>query len=78
MDGEAWQAAVHGVTKSWTEQGHTHTHTHTIYCIPMGCVHAKLLSRVGLFVTPWTVTHQAPLSMVFSLLSSRGSSRPRD
>ena len=27
---------------------------------------AKLLSRVRLFATPWTVAHQAPLSMEFS------------
>ena len=26
----------------------------------------KSLSRVRLFVTPWTVAHQAPLSMEFS------------
>ena len=26
----------------------------------------KSLSRVGLFVTPWTVAYQAPLSMRFS------------
>ena len=25
-----------------------------------------MLGRVGLFVTPWTVAHQAPLSMGFS------------
>ena len=44
------------------------------------------LSRVWLFVTPWTAAHQAPLSMGFSLEehewvampSSRGSSQPRD
>ena len=37
MNREAWQAAVHGVTKSWTRlkqlstrmRAHTHTHTHT-------------------------------------------------
>ena len=29
-------------------------------------VHAKWLSRVPLFATPWTVAHQAPLSMGFS------------
>ena len=29
------------------------------------CVY-KLLSHVGLFATPWTVTYQAPLSMGFS------------
>ena len=47
----------------------------------------KLLSRVRLFVTPWTVAHQAPLSMRFSrprilkrvaISFSRGSSQPRD
>ena len=27
------------------------------------CRHAKSLSRVWLFATPWTVAHQAPLSM---------------
>ena len=26
---------------------------------------AQLLSRVGLFVIPWSVAHQAPLSVVF-------------
>ena len=29
-------------------------------------LHAQLLSHVLLFVTPWTVAHQAPLSMGFS------------
>ena len=29
-------------------------------------VKVKSLSRVGLFATPWTVAHQAPLSMGFS------------
>ena len=29
-------------------------------------VHAQSLSHVQLFVTPWTVAHQAPLSMEFS------------
>ena len=47
---------------------------------------AKLLSRVRLFATPWTVAHQAPLSVGFSrqeywsgvaVSSSRGSSPPR-
>ena len=36
-------------------------------------------SRVQLFVTPWTVAHQAPLSMEWvAVPSSRGSSWPRD
>ena len=32
MDREAWQATVHGITKSWTQLStdiHTHTHPHT-------------------------------------------------
>ena len=48
---------------------------------------AQLLSRVQLFATPWTVAHQAPLSMwilqarileCVAMLSSRRSSQPRD
>jgi len=31
------------------------------------CVHTQLLSRVWLFATPWTVTYQAPLSMLFPM-----------
>ena len=49
------------------------------------CVHAKSLSHVCLFVTPWAITHKSPLSMQFSrqghwvtIPSSRGSSQPRD
>ena len=30
MDREAWQAAVHGVAKSWTWTGHTHTRNKTV------------------------------------------------
>ena len=36
---------------------HTHTHTHTCVCV---------CSHVCLFVTPWTVDLQAPLSIAFS------------
>ena len=48
---------------------------------------AILLSHVWLFATPWTLAHQAPLSMGFSgqehwsglaMPSSRRSSQPRD
>ena len=35
-------------------------------------VKVKLLSRVQFFVTPWTVAHQAPLSMGFSQEYWRG------
>ena len=31
-------------------------------CADTTCVHVQSLSHVQLFVTPWTVTHQAPLS----------------
>ena len=46
-----------------------------------------MLSCVPLFVTPWAVTRQAPLSMgilqaetleLVAMLSSRGSPQPRD
>ena len=30
------------------------------------CLYAQSLSRVQLFVTPWTLAQQAPLSMEFS------------
>ena len=32
----------------------------------LGALHVKSLSHVRLFVTPWTVAHQAPPSMEFS------------
>ena len=32
----------------------------------LSCMHAQLLSHVWLFMTPWTVAHQALLSMEFS------------
>ena len=37
----------------------THTHTHVSAAV-------QSVSRVQLFVTPWTVARQAPLSMGFS------------
>ena len=54
---------------------------HTVLC----CAYS--FSRVQLFVTPWTVAHQATLSMEIlqvrilewvAMPSSRGSSQPRD
>ena len=32
----------------------------------LSCMHSSHFSRVRLFATPWTVAHQAPLSMGFS------------
>ena len=36
------------------------------YHITSARMHVCMLSRFGLFATPWTVTYQAPLSMGFS------------
>ena len=48
IDRGVWQAAVHGVAKSWTwlECTHTHTHTHT---------HSK--QRLSIFTRKWVNTH---------------------
>ena len=91
MDGGAWGATVHGVTKCWT--GLT-DFTFTFYStftepepVILSVSEVKSLSRVRLFVTPWTVAHQAPLSMGFSrqeywsglpFPSPGESSQPRD
>ena len=42
----------------WIKGNPPPTHTHC-------CIHAQPLSHVQLFATPWTVAHQAPLSMGF-------------
>ena len=44
--------------RMWIKGNPPHTHTHC-------CIHAQPLSHVKLFATPWTVAHQAPLSMGF-------------
>ena len=54
MDRGAWQATVHGVARV----GHD--------LATKVKVKVKSLSRVPLFVTPWTVAYHAPLSMGFS------------
>ena len=45
-------------------RGHLGHHSHVCVCV---CVHAHthVCSSVQLFATPWTVGHQAPLSMGF-------------
>ena len=40
-------------------------HTDPVWCLSQGG-YAQFSSRVQLFVTPWTVAYQAPLSMEFS------------
>ena len=44
----------------------------------LDCVCACVSSVMWLLVTLWIVAYQVPLSMGFAMLSSRGSSRPRD
>ena len=59
MDRGAWRATVHGVAKSLTwlsDWEHTHTYIYVYICY-------AVLSHVWLCATPWTVAHQAPLSM---------------
>ena len=56
MDRKAWHAAVHGVTKSWTQLSNW----------TQMKVKVKSLSCVPLFQTPWTISYQAPLSWNFS------------
>ena len=42
MDTGAWQATVHGVTKSWTQLSDKHTHIHVIAArLRQGCAHLK-------------------------------------
>ena len=59
--------------------------SHLLNCLVSESEKWKLLSCVWLFVTPWTVARQAPLSMEFSrilewvaIFFSGGSFQPRD
>ena len=65
------------------QEGHvrTYTHTHTYICCSVLCLMSEFLPK------PWTIAHQAPLSMGIlqarilgwvAMPSSRGSSQPRD
>ena len=66
MDREAWHAAVHGVSKSWTwlSDWTTICDLHSYNSNQFSSV--QLLSRVQLFVTPWTAARQASLSITNS------------
>ena len=62
MDREAWRAAVHAVAKSRTRLSDW---TELLLMFPLQFkVSYSVVSNS--FVTPWTVAHQAPLSMEFS------------
>ena len=77
----------------WGSQkvGHDWAYTHIVALVVKGVASGIrlccMLSRVWLFATPWTVAHQAPLSMGIlqarilewvAMLSTRGSSQLRD
>ena len=64
-----------------------HTHVHIQLTLNESFYLCELLRRVRLFVTLWTVAHQAPLSMVIhqarilewvDIPFSRGPSQSRD
>ena len=58
MDGGAWWAAVHGVTKSRTRLSDFFDSLLLLFS------RSNVVSNA--FATPWTVVHQAPPSMGFS------------
>ena len=72
---ESWKSCPRMNRQNWI---------HTVWGM---CAVCLVLSPVQLFVTPWTIAHQAPLSMKilqarilewFAMPSSRGSSQPKD
>ena len=78
-DRGAWEATVHGVAKDRTQLSSV-----TLWLV---CACVCLFTRVQLFVTPWPVARQAPLTMGFSRQTHwsglpfpffRKSSQPRD
>ena len=71
MDTGAWQARIHGIAQSWTWLERFSTQT----CMYIKLSSVQSLSHVWLFVTPWTVAHQAFLSItnswsLFQLMST--------
>ena len=59
-----WPGEFHGVAKNWTRLSNFHSLTHSILGEQFGSV--QLLSRVRLFVTPWTAARLASLSITNS------------
>ena len=55
-----FQEMRHAVLVSGVQRSESGTHIHVCARVP------SCFSHVRLFVTPWTVSHQAPLSMGFS------------
>ena len=74
-DRGAWWAAVYGVAQSWTwlkRLSSSSSSSRYTMClmvldaVEINKVHFKSLSRVWLFMTPWTVAHQTSLSITNS------------
>ena len=65
-DREAWHSAVHGVTKrpNWATEQKIQVSEVLKHSVQFSLVQS--LSRVRLFVTPWTTAHQASLSITNS------------
>ena len=64
MDGRAWRATVHGVTRSRTQLTNTYTHTHT---------HTRLITihlQNVFIITDDTVSTQLPASPSLGLQQS--------
>ena len=62
-DGGAWWAAVYGVTQSRTRLKRLSSSSSRMHIVDV----VESLSRVQLFMTPWTAVHQASLSITISL-----------
>ena len=64
-DGGAWWAAVYGVAQSRPRLKQLRSSSSSTIVLSIG-MHVCVLSRVHLSVTPWSIEHQALLSMGFS------------
>ena len=68
-DGGAWWAAVYGVAQSRTRLkrlSSSSSRKEISLNLPMRLCMLCHFSHIQLFATPWTIAHQAPLSMGFS------------
>ena len=80
------QCFGHGSTCMWQDGGSLNKESKAFITKMWACMLSAWEHACQLFETPWTITHQVPLSMGFSRQenwselpwSSRGSSQPRD